>query len=99
MARYLLAIDQGTTGSTVMVFDDEGRVRSRAYSEITQHYPKPAWVEHDAEEIGQGIPADRKGADRESDRIDLGEQHIRLRVGRYFSDFAPLWSSRARAPK
>jgi len=51
MARYLLALDQGTTGSTVMVFDDEGRVRSRAYSEFTQHYPKPAWVEHDAEEI------------------------------------------------
>jgi len=51
MARYLLALDQGTTGSTVMVFDDEGRVRSRAYSEFTQHYPQPAWVEHDPEEI------------------------------------------------
>jgi glycerol kinase len=51
MARYILSIDQGTTGSTVMVFDDRGRVRSRAYSEFAQHYPKPAWVEHDAEEI------------------------------------------------
>jgi glycerol kinase len=51
MARYVLAIDQGTTGSTVMVFDENGRVRSRAYSEFRQHYPKPAWVEHDAEEI------------------------------------------------
>ncbi|HEY2773798.1 MAG TPA: glycerol kinase GlpK [Candidatus Binatia bacterium] len=51
MARYVLAIDQGTTGSTVMVFDERGRVRSRAYSEFRQHYPKPAWVEHDAEEI------------------------------------------------
>ena len=51
MARYLLALDQGTTGSTVMIFDDRGRVRSRAYSEFRQHYPKPAWVEHDAEEI------------------------------------------------
>ncbi len=51
MPRYILAIDQGTTGSTVMVFDDRGRVRSRAYSEFAQHYPKPAWVEHDAEEI------------------------------------------------
>jgi len=51
MARHILAIDQGTTGSTVMVFDDRGRVRARAYSEFTQHYPKPAWVEHDAEEI------------------------------------------------
>ncbi|HXC51121.1 MAG TPA: glycerol kinase GlpK [Candidatus Limnocylindrales bacterium] len=51
MARYILAIDQGTTGSTVMVFDERGRVRSRAYSEFRQHYPKPAWVEHDADEI------------------------------------------------
>ncbi|MFT4572075.1 MAG: glycerol kinase [Hyphomicrobiaceae bacterium] len=49
--RYLLAIDQGTTGSTVMVFDDAGRVCSRAYSEFKQYYPKPAWVEHDPAEI------------------------------------------------
>jgi glycerol kinase len=48
---YILSIDQGTTGSTVLVFDHDGQVRSRAYSEITQHYPKPGWVEHDAEEI------------------------------------------------
>ncbi len=51
MARYILAIDQGTTGSTVMVFDDRGAVRARAYSEFRQYYPKPGWVEHDAEEI------------------------------------------------
>jgi len=51
MPRYVLAIDQGTTGSTVMVFDERGSVRSRAYSEFRQHYPKPAWVEHDPEEI------------------------------------------------
>jgi glycerol kinase len=51
MARYVLAIDQGTTGSTVLVFDERGRVRGRAYSEFAQHYPRPAWVEHDPEEI------------------------------------------------
>jgi len=51
MARYVLAIDQGTTGSTVLVFDESGRVRGRAYSEFAQHYPRPAWVEHDPEEI------------------------------------------------
>jgi glycerol kinase len=51
MARYLLALDQGTTGSTVMVFDDTGRVCARAYSEFGQHYPRPAWVEHDPLEI------------------------------------------------
>ncbi|MGB5834082.1 MAG: glycerol kinase GlpK [Thiohalocapsa sp.] len=48
---FVLAIDQGTTGSTVMIFDDAGRVCARAYSEFTQHYPKPGWVEHDAGEI------------------------------------------------
>jgi glycerol kinase len=48
---YILAIDQGTTGSTVLVVDDEGGVRGRAYSEFKQHFPQPGWVEHDAEEI------------------------------------------------
>ncbi|MDT4955433.1 MAG: glycerol kinase [Acidobacteriota bacterium] len=48
---YILAIDQGTTGTKVIIFDREGHVRSRAYSEFTQHYPKPGWVEHDADEI------------------------------------------------
>ena len=48
---HVMAIDQGTTGSTVLVFDRRGRVAARAYSEFGQHYPKPGWVEHDAEEI------------------------------------------------
>lgn len=51
--RYLLAVDQGTTGSTVLVFDHEGGIRGRAASEFTQHYPRPGWVEHDAVEIRQ----------------------------------------------
>jgi glycerol kinase len=51
MGRYVLAIDQGTTGSTAIVFDQVGKVRGRGYSEFTQHYPKPGWVEHDADEI------------------------------------------------
>ena len=47
----IAAIDQGTTGSTVLVFDRQGRVAGRAYREFTQYYPKPGWVEHDADEI------------------------------------------------
>lgn len=47
----ILAIDQGTTGTTCMLVDEHGHVRARAYSEFTQHYPEPGWVEHDAEEI------------------------------------------------
>src|SRR4051794_32815224 len=48
---YVLAIDQGTTGTKVLIFDAEASVKGLAYSEFTQHYPKPGWVEHDAEEI------------------------------------------------
>lgn len=47
----ILAIDQGTTGSMALLFDHTGQIRSRAYSEFTQHYPQPGWVEHDPEEI------------------------------------------------
>jgi len=47
----VLAIDQGTTGSTCLVIGADGRILGRAYSEFTQHFPKPGWVEHDAGEI------------------------------------------------
>ena len=47
----VLSIDQGTTGTTALVFDETCRVRGRGYSEFTQNYPRPGWVEHDAEEI------------------------------------------------
>jgi glycerol kinase len=47
----ILAIDQGTTGSTCLVFDREGRIAGRSYSEFEQHFPQPGWVEHDATEI------------------------------------------------
>jgi glycerol kinase len=47
----ILAIDQGTTGSTCLVFDGGGRIAGRAYSEFAQYFPRPGWVEHDANEI------------------------------------------------
>ncbi len=47
----ILAIDQGTTGTTCLVFDRDAKVRGRAYSEFGQHFPRPGWVEHDATEI------------------------------------------------
>jgi glycerol kinase len=47
----ILAIDQGTTGSTCLVFDGDGRIAGRSYSEFRQHFPEPGWVEHDAAEI------------------------------------------------
>ena len=47
----VLAIDEGTTGVTCLVVGADGRILARAYREITQHYPAPGLVEHDAEEI------------------------------------------------
>jgi glycerol kinase len=50
-AEVILAIDEGTTGVTVLAFDRRGRVRSRGYAELPQHFPRPGWVEHRGEEI------------------------------------------------
>jgi glycerol kinase len=49
--RYVLTLDQGTTGSTAIVVDAEGRVRGRGYVELPQYFPSPGWVEHDPIDI------------------------------------------------
>lgn len=49
--KSVLALDQGTTGSTALVFSDDGRILGRGYREFTQHFPRPGWVEHDPLEI------------------------------------------------
>ena len=51
----VLAIDQGTTGSTALVLDARGVVRGRGYAELPQHFPSPGWVEHDGEEIWRSV--------------------------------------------
>lgn len=51
MGAFILAIDQGTTGTTVALMDDHGRLRTSVNIEFPQHYPKPGWVEHDARDI------------------------------------------------
>ena len=57
MKKYILSIDQGTTGSRAFIFDPQGRVVSSAYQEFKQYYPKPGWVEHDAQEIWHSVEA------------------------------------------
>jgi glycerol kinase len=49
--RFVLALDQGTTGSTALLIDPDGAVRARGYAELPQHYPQPGWVEHDPAQI------------------------------------------------
>jgi glycerol kinase len=51
--RHIVALDQGTTGSTVLVVDPDGVIRGRGYALLPQHFPRPGWVEHDPEEIWQ----------------------------------------------
>ena len=55
MPGYILSIDQGTTGSTVVVLDEDARVRGRGYREFPQHFPRPGWVEHDVDEIWASV--------------------------------------------
>ncbi|MEN8376105.1 MAG: glycerol kinase GlpK [Gemmatimonadota bacterium] len=47
----ILALDQGTTGSTALVIGERGDIVAKAYAEFSQHFPRPGWVEHDAAEI------------------------------------------------
>ncbi|ABA24414.1 glycerol kinase [Trichormus variabilis ATCC 29413] len=50
---YILALDLGTTGNRAFIFNNAGKIVAQAYKELTQHYPQPGWLEHDAEEIWQ----------------------------------------------
>jgi glycerol kinase len=74
MGNYILSIDQGTTSSRAIVFDQAGAEVSVAQKEFTQHYPNPGWVEHDANEIWGttiGVIADALGkADINPNEID-----------------------------
>ena len=54
-STYILSIDQGTTGSTILLVDAQGNIVSKSYSEFSQHYPEPGWVEHDPDEIWESI--------------------------------------------
>ena len=49
--RIILALDQGTTSSRAMAFDERGQVVALAQREFAQHFPRPGWVEHDADDI------------------------------------------------
>ncbi len=75
--RFIISIDLGTTGNRVYCFSEQGLPISSAYKEFTQYFPKPGWVEHDAEEIWQSVSAlipdaiSRGGLDP-SDAIAIG---------------------------
>src|SRR5436305_12060966 len=77
LASYIGAIDQGTTSTRFIVFDRSGRIVSIAQKEHEQIYPKPGWVEHDAEEIWRRTQevigeAMQKRSLRPADLADIG---------------------------
>ena len=51
MKKYIMALDAGTTSNRCILFDKNGNICSVAQKEFTQYFPKPGWVEHDADEI------------------------------------------------
>ena len=51
MAKYIMALDAGTTSNRCILFDARGKMHSVAQREFPQYFPKPGWVEHDANEI------------------------------------------------
>ena len=51
MTSFILAIDQGTTSSRAILFDESREIVATAQQEFTQHFPAPGWVEHDPEDL------------------------------------------------
>lgn len=61
----ILSIDQGTTGTTTVIYDEKGQPVAKSYQEITQYYPNPGWVEHDPEEIYESVISTIKALPKE----------------------------------
>ena len=70
--KYILAIDQGTTGTKVIIFNHQGEIVAAAYREFAQYYPQPGWVEHDPQEIWQ-VSLDVIGTALAGGKIDAGD--------------------------
>ncbi len=70
----ILAIDQGTTGTTCLALDDELRVAGRGSRELPQHFPRPGWVEHDPDEIWATVTAAAREAGGEPTVVAITNQ-------------------------
>jgi glycerol kinase len=103
----VLAIDQGTTGSTCLVIAANGQITGRGYREITQHFPQPGWVEHDAEEIfartldaareaiaQSGVTPDAVGITNQRETVLLWDRATGVPIGR-----AIVWQDRRTAAR
>ncbi len=103
----ILALDQGTTGSTALVVDAAGRIAGRGYREITPRFPRPGWVEHDPGELvaatvaagrealaAAALPVDALGITNQRETVVLWERASLEPVGP-----AIVWQDRRTAPR
>jgi glycerol kinase len=95
MSKHLLAIDQGTTGTTALVVSAEGHTLGRTTTEFPQHFPQPGWVSHDTREIWASVEASVSGAlqsagIRGDDLVALGITNQR--------ETTVVWDRATRAP-
>ncbi len=103
----ILAIDQGTTGSTALVIHQDGTVIGRGYREVPQHFPRPGWVEHDPEDLFRGaLEAGREAIAQAGERpAGLGITNQRETIVLWDrTTLAPLgraivWQDRRTAPR
>jgi glycerol kinase len=97
----ILAIDQGTTGTTCLLVDDDLRVHGRAYAELPQHFPRAGWVEHDPEEIWASVLAAAEGFDFDTVAITNQRETTLLWDRRTGKPAAPaiVWQDRRTADR
>jgi len=91
----ILAIDQGTTGTTCLVVDESLRPVGRGYREITQHFPRPGWVEHDPEEIWRSV---EDGAREALDDAGISASELRAIGIANQRETTIVWERRAGRP-
>jgi glycerol kinase len=91
----ILAIDQGTTGTTCLVVDESLRPVGRGYREITQHFPRPGWVEHDPEEIWRSV---EDGAREALDDAGIAASELRAIGIANQRETTIVWERRAGRP-
>ena len=80
MADYIMALDAGTTSSRCILFNKKGEICSLAQKEFTQYFPKPGWVEHDANEIWSTQLGVAVESARDHDR--MGQAYRRTHIPR-----------------
>jgi glycerol kinase len=93
--KYVLALDQGTTSSRAIVFDERGLIRGMAQRELRQIFPQPGWVEHDPEEVLRGLLACARMALKKS---KLTAKHISSIGITNQRETTVVWDRRTGAP-